>query len=491
MNATGATRPTLVVAVRFSSGSSCARKSETGSPLEDEAVDEQPRVVVVGAGFAGLASVRALAGAPVRVTVVDTRNHHTFQALLYQVATAGLDPGAIAASVRGVTRSFPNVEFRVATVVGVDLVGRELLLEDGTRLTYDFVVLAAGGVTDYFGVPGAAERAFPIKTLEDAVRIRSHVLEAFEQAAVDRGLIESGALDVVIVGGGPTGVELAGAFTELFSMVLARDFPGLDVRRARVILLEAGPSLLRDFHPRSQRCALETLRSRGVVVRLGAAVSRVTAEGVELADGSFLRTRTVIWSAGVRANPLTDAVGCERARAGRVVTTDDLSVPGHPEVFVAGDLAHATDASGRPYPQMAPFAIESGRHAAEQIRRIVAGEATRPFVYRNRSVMATIGRDAAVAELPLGLRFRGRVAWLLWLSLHLVRIIGFRNRLRVLLEWSWSYLTYDRGARLIVPPERASAHRAGTASFVPSNQAYASVTGRRPGNPAAQSSGVR
>ena len=413
---------------------------------------DEPRVVVVGAGFGGLAVARVLDGAPVRVTLIDAHNHHTFQALLYQVATAGLDPGAIAASARGTLRRCRNVDFRMGTVVGVDLPGRKVLLDDGAMLPYDFLVLAAGAVTDYFGVPGAEEHAFPLKSIADAVQIRTHVLRQFEDAALDPQLIDAGALDVVIVGGGPTGVELAGAFRELFSMVLTKDYPHLDVAQARVILLEARGSLLQDFHPRSRQRALRTLESHGVDVRLGVAVTRVAADAVKLTSGEWLPTRTAIWSAGVRANPLAHALELPQGPAGRLVTSADLSLPGYPEVFAVGDLAYALDARGDPYPQMAPFAIESGRHAARQIRRILDGEPTTAFVYRNSTAMATLGRNAAVAELRPGLRFRGRVAWLLWLCLHLVRIIGFRNRLRVLIEWSWSYLTHDRGARLIGSP---------------------------------------
>ena len=414
-------------------------------------MDDRPRVIVVGAGFGGLAAARALGGTTVHVTVVDASNHHTFQALLYQVATAGLDPGSIAVPVRAVLRGLDNVDFRVGRVVDVDRPGRKVVLEDGARLPYDFLVLAAGGVSHHCGVPGVHEHAFSLKSLRDATRIRSHVLGQFEAAACDPSLVDSGALDVVIVGGGPTGVELAGAFAELFSMVLSKDYPQMEVSRATITLVEAGPALLHEFHPRSRARALADLESRGVRVRLRAAVARVTAEGVELESGGALRGRTVIWCAGVRAHPLGEVLGEARDRAGRVSTAADLSLPGSPEVFVVGDLALATSPTGDAYPQMAPVAMAGGRHAAEQILRAVNGQPPVPFVSSHSSVMATIGRGSAVAELGHGIRVGGRLAWVLWLWLHLFRIIGFRNRLRVLLEWSWSYLTYDRASRLILP----------------------------------------
>ena len=405
----------------------------------------------MGAGFGGLFTALGLAGAPVDVTVVDARNYHTFQALLYQVATAGLDPGDIAFSIRGVFHRQDNVDVHLGTVTGVDLEGRRLMLEDGQPLDYDLLVLAAGASTSYLGVAGAAEHAFSIKSLSEAVRLRSHVLARFERAAAHPAVIDEGALTFVIVGGGPTGVELAGALTELFS-VLARDFPHVDIGRARVVLLEASDHLLGAFHADSRASALASLRARGVDVRLGVRVHEVSPAAVHLEGGEVVAANTVVWAAGVRVNRLADDLGLEQGRGGRVVVDADLSVPGHGEVFVIGDMAAATGPEGRLYPQTAPLAIQEGRHVAEQVRRRLRGEGTIPFRYRDEGVMATIGRDAGVAELPSGLRFRGRIAWLLWLRLHLVRLIGFRNRLEVLLEWSWNYLTYDRGARLIVEP---------------------------------------
>ncbi|MDQ3679992.1 MAG: NAD(P)/FAD-dependent oxidoreductase [Actinomycetota bacterium] len=411
----------------------------------------RPRVLVVGAGFGGLAAAQGLAGAPVDVTVLDARNHHTFQALLYQVATAGLDPGDIAFSIRGAFHGQANVDVHLGRANSVDFEGRRLVLDGGHVLAYDFLVLAAGSSTSYLGVVGAGEHAFPVKSLAEAVRLRSHVLAQFEGAAGDPTLVGEGILTFVVVGGGPTGVELAGAITELFG-VMARDFPRVAVERARVVLLEAEDHLLADFHPDSQRRALVSLRARGVDVRLGAKVHEVTAAAVRLEDGAVVPSRTVAWAAGVRVNLLADALGLEQGPGGRVVVDADLSVPGHPEVFVIGDMAAATRPEGGLHPQMAPEAIQGGRHVAEQVRRQLRGEPRAAFLTRSETLAVTIGRNDAVAELASGLRFQGRIAWLLWLRLHLMRIVAFRNRLQVLLEWCWSYFTYDRGARLINEP---------------------------------------
>jgi NADH dehydrogenase len=409
-----------------------------------------PRVVIVGAGFGGLSAARSLRRAPVEVLLVDRVNYHTFQPLLYQVATAGLEPEEIAHSVRAILRTQANFSFRVGTASGVDWARREVAVGGGGRIAYDYLILAAGAATADYGIPGVAEHGLGLKSLADAVNLRAHVLEQFEAAARDPSLAEGGALTFVIAGGGPTGVEMAGAMMELIGKVLRRDYPNLDLSRARVVLLEREPRLLSAFHPSSQAYALSELRRRGVEVRLSAAVKRADAAEVELASGERIAARTLLWAAGVRASPLAERLGLEQTHGGRIVVKEDLSVPGRPEVFAIGDLAASRDPRGALHPQLAPVAIQAGAHAAATIVRRLAGANGLPFVYRDGGIMATIGRNAAVAELSGGLRLRGRAGWVTWLALHLVQLIGFRNRAMVLLNWAWNYFTYERGARLIV-----------------------------------------
>jgi NADH:ubiquinone reductase (H+-translocating) len=415
-----------------------------------------PRVVIVGAGFAGLAAAKALAKSDpkVRVTLVERHNYHLFQPLLYQVATGVVEPADIAKPVRGIVRGHGRLSVRMGTVTGVDFDAREVLTEDGQRIGYDYLILAAGAAVATFGIPGVEEYGFPLKSLNDALRIRAHLLRQFELTEIDPSLIDQGALTVVVVGGGPTGVEMAGSLVELFHHVLAHDFPELDIKRTRVLLLEATDHLLPPFHPRSRKHALHILRRRGVEVVLGEAMDHVTPDEVRLKDGRVIPTRTLVWAAGVRANPLADALGLEQARGGRIVVGEDLTVPGHPEVFSVGDLAGAGDGKGGLLPQVAQPAIQEAKHAAEQIQRSLRGEPLEAFTYKDRGIMATIGRNSAVTELPSGAKFKGFVAWVMWLALHLVYIVGFRNRVSVLISWLWGYITYDRHARLIVEPLR-------------------------------------
>jgi len=418
-----------------------------------------PRVVIVGCGFAGLNAARELAGAAVDVTLVDRNNFHTFQPLLYQVATAGLNPADVAHAARGIFHDAPNVVFRRAEVRGVDWDARALLLDSSSPLVFDYLVLAAGATTTFFGIPGADQCALPLYTLRDAVRLRNHVLAQFERADLVPEIIEDGALTFVIVGAGPTGVEVAGALVELFEMVLAKDFREVDVRRARVVLVEMADHVLGTFSPKSRDHARRTLESRGVEVRLGSVVKAVEPNRLVLDTGEHIPTQTVIWAAGVRANPLADLLGLAQERGGRITVEPGLSLPGRTFAFVVGDLAAARSPKGELYPQLAPVAIQSGRHAARQIRRLVEGRPTTPFRYKDKGIMATIGRRSAVAELPLGVKLSGTPAWMAWLGLHLVYLIGFRNRLSVLVNWAWNYLTYDRGPRVLFdePPDSPGA----------------------------------
>jgi NADH:ubiquinone reductase (H+-translocating) len=417
--------------------------------------DGSPRVVVVGGGFAGLAAVKTLSKVkpPVRTTLLEQHNYHLFQPLLYQLATGVVQPADIAHPVRGILRRYRRASVRMATVSGVDFEGREVLTDEGGRFGYDYLVLAAGATTNTFGIPGVEEHSFPLKTMPDALRLRAHLLRQFELADNNPAEIARGALTVVVVGGGPTGVEMAGALHELFKHVLVHDFPDLDVAQARVVLLEATDHLLAPFHPSSRKHALDILRRRGVEVRLGQAMERATPDEVVLKDGTLIPTRTLIWGAGVKANPLADVLGLEQTRGGRILVGEDLSVPGRPEVFVVGDLAGAGDGKGGLLPQVAQPAIQEARHAGLQIEKTLQDTAREPFAYKDKGIMATIGRNAAVTELPNGAKFKGVLAWYMWLALHLAYIIGFRSRVAVLVNWIWSYLTYDRHARIIVAVE--------------------------------------
>ena len=408
-----------------------------------------PKVVVVGAGFGGIEVVRGLRGAPVEITLVDQHNFHTFQPLLYQVATAGLSPTDVAHVVRGLLHRQPNARFRQAVVVGADWSTRTVQIDGQPDLPFDHLVLAAGATVTWFGTPGAEEHGFPLYTLHDATRLRNHVLSRFEAADRDPTELDRGGLTFVVVGGGPTGVETSGALAELFAMVFRKDYPDLDVSRARVVLVEMQDHLLHPFAAPSRRHALETLRARGVDVRLGAQVASVDAGAVTFADGEVLPCQTLVWAAGVQANPLAAALDLPQGRAGRVTVGPDLQVPGRAGAWAVGDVAAATDRRGEVLPQLAPVAMQSGRHVARQIRRRLEGRPTTAFRYLDKGTMATIGRRAAVAELPGRIRLKGGLAWLAWLGLHLVTLVGPRNRASVLLNWAWNYLTWDRGPRLI------------------------------------------
>jgi len=437
----------------------------------------RPHVVVVGAGFAGLNVVRGLRGAGADVTLVDQRNHHTFQPLLYQVATAALDAGDVAHQVRDVLRDAAHARFRMGRVVGIDLADQRLTLEVGRSpadpvglgelprretLGFDHLVLAPGAVYHDFGIPGVREHAYVLKSAAEAVALRGHLLRLLEDAARDPAGVTDGALDVVVVGAGPTGVEMAGAMVELFERVLPSDYPELDLGRVRIVLLEAAPHVLGPYQPATRDYAARVLRGRGVDLRTGAVMREATATHVRLADGSALRYGTLVWAAGVRAHPLAEALGVPLDRAGRVPVDDDLSLPGHPRVWLAGDVAGSVGTTP-PLPQVAQVAKQQGAHVARSLRARFAGRPTRPFRYRDLGQMAIIGRSAGVAELSPGLggmRLRGLLGWLAWLFIHLVHLPGHQNRLRALIGWAFEWFTYDRHARLILEPGERALDRA-------------------------------
>jgi NADH:ubiquinone reductase (H+-translocating) len=412
----------------------------------------RPRVFIVGGGFAGLAAAKALDGAPVEVLLSDRRNHHVFQPLLYQVATAALSPADISAPIRTVLRGQANCEVVLAEVTGVDIATRHVLVANG-RLKYDYLVLAAGATHAYFGHDDWAAVAPGLKSIEDATELRRRILLAFESAEHE-GSDEArrAVLTFGIVGGGPTGVELAGAIKEIAGRTIPRDYRHIDTRTTRVILFEAGDRILPTFPPSLSARAERDLERLGVEVRVSSAVTNVTAEGISI-GAEFIPVRNVFWAAGVKASSLGRALGVPLDRAGRVIVGPDLTVPGHPEVFVTGDLAAATSAdTGTPVPGVAQGGIQMGHYAgtviADESRGRPAGAGRTPFVYRDKGSMAVIGKAKAVAQIG---RFTcgGFLAWLLWGGIHIAFLIGFRNRVQVMIAWFWNWLLNARDARLI------------------------------------------
>lgn len=417
----------------------------------------RPRVFIVGGGFAGLAAAKALAGAPVDLTIFDRRNHHVFQPLLYQVATASLSPADISAPIRAVVRGQDNCEVVLAEVRGVDVHERRLLLERG-HTGYDYLILAAGATHAYFGHDAWAPIAPGLKTIEDATELRRRILLAFESAEYE-GSPEArrAVLTFGIVGGGPTGVELAGAIKEIAGQTIPRDYKHIDTRTTRVILFEGGPRLLPTFAEALSARAQRDLEHMGVEVRLNALVTNVTKEGIHIGD-EFIAVGNIFWAAGVKASPLGESLGVPLDRAGRVIVGPDLTIPGHPEVFVAGDMAAATSAdTGTPVPGVAQGGIQMGRYAGETIAREVQGRSSpgkrKPFVYHDKGSMAVIGKAKAVAEIGR-FKLRGFIAWLVWGGIHIAFLIGFRNRLQVLFSWFWNWLLNARDARLITGDAR-------------------------------------
>ncbi len=407
-----------------------------------------PRVVIVGGGFAGLWATRALASAPVRITLVDRGNHHLFQPLLYQVATAGLSAPDIAAPLRHILRRQKNVEVRMATVVRIDPAGKRIELDDGSTLGFDYLLLASGATHAYFGNDHWAGHAPGLKTLDDALDLRRKLLLAFERAeATDDPAERAAWLSFAVVGGGPTGVELAGTLAEIARHTLTGEFRNIDPAQARVRLIEAGPRVLASFPEDLSEKARRQLERLGVEVSTGVPVTDITADGYRLGD-VFVPAKTVVWAAGVAASPLGRSLGVPLDRAGRVPVEPDLRVPGHPDIFVAGDLA-AIAQDGKPVPGVAPAAKQMGRHVAQSIRARLEGRATAPFAYRDYGNLATIGRMAAVVDFGR-LKFSGLPAWWFWLVAHVFFLIGFRNRLVVLLNWFWAYWSYQRAARIIL-----------------------------------------
>ncbi|EMI44454.1 NAD(P)/FAD-dependent oxidoreductase [Rhodopirellula sp. SWK7] len=411
------------------------------------------KVLIIGGGFAGINAAKKLGNAPdCSVTIIDRRNHHLFQPLLYQVAMAGLDPSDIASPIRSMLNRYDNISTLLGTVDRVDVDRRVLITEVG-ELSYDYLVVACGATHDYFGRDEWEDYAPGLKTIPQATEIRRRVLMAFESAERTDDLEEqTKCMTFVLVGGGPTGVELAGAIAEMARNTLKRDFKTIDATHAKVILVQSGDRILKQFPDPLSQYSKSALEDLGVEVRLGDRVTDINAEGVQVGD-DFIHARTVIWAAGVKANPIGKTLGVETDRAGRVQVGEDLSIAGHPEVFVIGDLAAAKDKEGNPLPGLAPVAIQQGHFVGKLIRSEVAGKTSmktrRPFQYLDKGQVATIGRRRAVMQSGR-LRLKGTLAWLGWLLIHILYLNGFRNRFFVFLSWAWSYVTFGRGARLIV-----------------------------------------
>ena len=418
-------------------------------------------IVVLGAGFGGLTFCKQFRRPEARITLVDRTNHHLFQPLLYQVATCGLSAPDIAQPVRSILSDRPDTTVLLDNVTGFDLDAKRVLLEKNV-LPYDYLILALGGRTGYFGHPEWERFAPGLKSLDDALRIRSRVLLSFEQAENESDTSEHDKLmTIVIVGGGPTGVELAGSFAELTRTVLKRDFRRIDPTQARIILIEASKHLLSNYPEDLSTSARRQLEALGVQVRTETSVKDIREGEVELAGGEIIRASNIIWAAGVSATPLTKKLGVELDRAGRVKVNPDLSLPGHPEIFAIGDMALVMQTDGKPVPGVSPAAMQMATHVAKLIEQeLIFGSksATRtPFTYWDKGTMATIGRSAAVAWIG-NLKFSGPIAWLAWLFIHLIFLIGFRNRISVFFQWAYSYFSYKRSARIItnLPPPTAT-----------------------------------
>jgi NADH:ubiquinone reductase (H+-translocating) len=421
--------------------------------------DSRPQIVIVGAGFGGLQAAMALANQPVEVLIVDRNNYHTFAPLLYQVATAGLEPGEIAAPVRGIFHKTTNVNFQLGEVSCVNPAQQTVHVQSNGEervYHYDYLILAPGSVTNFFGLKEVQSQAFGLKNLPEAIALRNHVLLMFERAATERDpQVRARLMTLVVVGGGPTGLELSGALAELLGKVLRKDYPKLDLSQARVILVEATNHLLAQFPEALEKSAGQQIRARGVEVMLNAKVVRATDEAIILEDGTTIPTHTIIWAAGVQAEDIA-GLEVERPRSRRMRVLPTLQLPEHPNIYVVGDAALLPDTKGNSYPQLAPVAMQMGRRAGLNILAAIEGKALTAFQYHDRGIMATIGRSAAVAWVFNKIQLTGFLAWLAWLVLHLLYLVGYRNRANVLINWAWNWWTWERGVRIILGQEKVS-----------------------------------
>ncbi|HEX4525134.1 MAG TPA: NAD(P)/FAD-dependent oxidoreductase [Gaiellaceae bacterium] len=422
-----------------------------GGAVSVESGSGRPRVVVLGGGFAGLGAARKLEDADVDVVLVDANDYHSFQPMLYQLATGLLDTTAVAHSLRDLFQHQKNATVHQATVSAIDLAAHEVQFADMAPLRYDYLVVGLGAIVQFFGCNGAAENAFPLYTVEDALRLRSRLVERWEAADRDPSLVEDGALNVVVVGGGPTGIESVGALTELYHSDFAEDYRGVDVEKARLILVEAGPTLFPMFKEDIREYAQHELEERGVEIMLGERVEAVEPTRVKLASGTVLPAHTLVWGAGLQANPLTESLGVELQRGNRLAVDPELRLPDHPEVFAVGDAAWITDAAtGDVLPQLGSVALQAGEHAGDNIARLVAGKEPKPFEYHDKGTMAAIAPGAAVVQLHGGRTIKGKTAFLAWGAVHLTLLSAWEDRTKAMVDWTWGGFTHDRPGRILV-----------------------------------------
>jgi len=419
---------------------------------------DQPHVVILGAGFGGIGALKSLGNANVRVTIVDKRDYHTFQPLLYQVATDELASPEVGFPIRELLHTRKNTVFHQAAVSNIDLAKKEVVAEGVGPIPYDYLILALGAVVNFFHTPGADQHAFPLYTMEDAVRLKEHILRTFEAVDKNPALVDQGALTFCVVGGGPTGVEISGALSELFHFELAKDYPNLPVKQAKVFLYERSPHLLAPFKPKLQVYAQKALEERGVKVHTGIGVSKIGPVSIDLSNGETVKTQTLIWAAGLLANPIVNSLGVELVHGGRIPVGSDLQLKDHPDVFVVGDIAAMTDGkTGKVLPGLGATAMQAGHHAGEAIKRVLQDKRHEPFKYFDKGFMAQVGRGAAVVELPTGGTMTGTSAWLAWLGVHLALLNGAEEKTATFVDWGWNILTRKRGKRIIVSDEDTEA----------------------------------
>src|SRR5208337_114536 len=413
-----------------------------------------PHVIILGVGFGGVGALKKLRDANVRITLIDKHDYHTFQPLLYQVATHELTPEQVGFPIRDLLHHHQNITFHQAVVTSIDPAGRQVTMDSVAPLKYDYLILALGAIVNFFQTPGADQYAFPLYTMDDAIRRKEHVLKTFEAVDKNPALIEDGALNFCVVGGGSTGVEVSGALAELLRTEIQQDYPNLPVDTAQVLLYEGSPHLLGTFKPELQNYARRALEERGVKVHTGTGVRKVGPESIELTTGETVKTHTLVWAAGLKANPIVHSLDVELVHGGRILVGPDLHVKDHPGVFAIGDIAVMTDGkTGHPLPGLGATALQAGCHTGETIKRLVEGKPPEPFKYLDKGTMAQVGRGAAVIELPTGQTMTGQLAWVAWLGVHLTLLNGAEEKISTLVDWGWTLLTKEHGKRMILSDE--------------------------------------